>query len=32
MFQPRRPFKVTPKTQLTDGNVFYGNHFIWGVD
>ncbi|MEE8657673.1 Mu-like-gpT domain-containing protein [Acetobacteraceae bacterium EV16G] len=32
IFQPRRPFKVTPKTQLTDGNVFYGNHFIWGVD
>lgn len=32
IYQPRRPFVVTAKTQLTSGNVFNGNEFIWGVD
>ncbi|MFT9018003.1 Mu-like prophage major head subunit gpT family protein [Acetobacter malorum] len=32
IYQPRRPFVVTAKTQITAGNVFSGNEFLWGVD
>jgi phage major head subunit gpT-like protein len=32
IFQPRRPFTITAKTQLTSGNVFNERKFIWGTD
>ncbi|OUJ13096.1 Mu-like prophage major head subunit gpT family protein [Acetobacter sp. DsW_063] len=32
IFQTRRPFVLTAKTQLSEGNVFNGNEFIWGTD
>ncbi|NHO33324.1 Mu-like prophage major head subunit gpT family protein [Acetobacter fallax] len=32
IFQPRRPFTVTAKTQVSEGNVFNENRFLWGVD
>ncbi|MCH4024033.1 MAG: Mu-like prophage major head subunit gpT family protein [Acetobacter sp.] len=32
IFQTRRPFNITPKTQLTSDNVFHDNEFLWGVD
>lgn len=32
IYQDRRPFTITPKTQLTDGNVFNDKEFVWGVD
>lgn len=32
IFQNRRPFVVTAKTQIMEGNVFNENQFLWGVD
>jgi phage major head subunit gpT-like protein len=32
IYQPRRPFVVTPKIALNDDNVFYNKRFEWGVD
>jgi len=32
IFQPRRAFTVTARTQLTSDNVFHENRFEWGVD
>ncbi|KDE20661.1 head protein [Acetobacter aceti 1023] len=32
IYQNRRPFTITPKTQLTDGNVFNEKEFVWGID
>lgn len=32
IFQTRRAFTVTAKTQLQADNVFFGREFIWGVD
>ncbi|MCW4589350.1 Mu-like prophage major head subunit gpT family protein [Gluconacetobacter entanii] len=32
IYQPRRPFTITAKTKLTDGNVFNEAEFVWGAD
>jgi len=32
IYQPRRPFAVTARTQLQSGNVFHHRQFEWGVD
>ncbi|WP_370517913.1 Mu-like prophage major head subunit gpT family protein [Saccharibacter sp. 17.LH.SD] len=32
IFQTRRPFSVTSRTQLTDGIVFNHNELQWGID
>ncbi len=32
IFQPRRPFSIIAKTQLTSGNVFNDDEFVWGTD
>ncbi|WP_308719195.1 Mu-like prophage major head subunit gpT family protein [Komagataeibacter xylinus] len=32
IFQKRRPFVITPKTSLSDENVFRQKRFEWGVD
>ncbi|MFT8645673.1 Mu-like prophage major head subunit gpT family protein [Gluconacetobacter sp.] len=32
IFQKRRDFVITAKTNLSDGNVFNRSEFIWGVD
>lgn len=32
IYQPRRPFTITAKTKLTDGNVFTDSEFVWGAD
>ncbi|MXV35835.1 MULTISPECIES: Mu-like prophage major head subunit gpT family protein [unclassified Saccharibacter] len=32
VFQTRRPFTVTARTQLSDGVVFHRNEFEWGTD
>lgn len=32
IYQPRRPFTITPKTKVTDGNVFNDREFVWGAD
>lgn len=32
IYQRRRPYTITPKTALTDDNVFGRNEFVWGAD
>lgn len=32
IYQRRRPYTITAKTNLTDDNVFNQNKFIWGAD
>jgi phage major head subunit gpT-like protein len=32
IYQKRRPYAFTPKTSLTDDNVFSRNEFVWGAD
>lgn len=32
VFQTRRPFTITARTQLSDGVVFHRNEFEWGID
>lgn len=32
IYQKRRDYAFTPKTSLTDDNVFTRNHFVWGAD
>lgn len=32
IYQTRRPFSITAKTKLTDGNVFTDAEFVWGAD
>jgi Mu-like prophage major head subunit gpT len=32
IYQRRRPYAITPKTNLTDDNVFSRNVFVWGAD
>ena len=32
IFQTRRPFAITSRTQISDGVVFHRNEFEWGVD
>ena len=32
IYQKRRPYTITPKTSLTDDNVFGQNKFVWGAD
>ncbi|GKS87153.1 Mu-like prophage major head subunit gpT family protein [Acidovorax sp. SUPP1855] len=32
IYQKRREYQITPKTSLTDDNVFSQNQFIWGAD
>lgn len=32
IYQTRRPFRVMPKFNLQDDNVFWENEFVWGVD
>lgn len=31
IFQDREPARITPKTNLTDDNVFFQDEFIWGA-
>lgn len=32
IYQRRRAYTITPKTSLTDDNVFSRNEFVWGAD
>lgn len=32
IYQKRRDYTITPKTSLTDDNVFGRNEFVWGAD
>lgn len=32
IYQRRRAYTITPKTSLTDDNVFNKNEFVWGAD
>lgn len=32
IYQKRRDYVITPKTSLTDDNVFSRNEFVWGAD
>ena len=32
IYQKRRDYTITPKTSLTDDNVFSQNKFVWGAD
>lgn len=32
IYQKRRDYAITPKTSLTDDNVFSRNEFVWGAD